>query len=652
MLEKPPVDKADESAAEHRGRHRPLDEPIVPARSPRGGGGVLRVAALALGGLGFALWAAWSATKARDAPGPADGAAPLASAHTIWTATGAPPRETRLTRTGEDDMVRRGVLGSGGEELIWEDREGIWRQARTGGPRTRVALPADVPAESRHLWDVYADGQRLVLGAHFVLAPLVVIDLQAKSVRVVREAAFGGILSHDERAIAYADAQGLAWVGDDGSDERRVASAGQGDVIHSFAWSPDDRFLAYRTKRLSSAAVGETVHTVTRDGQQHQRIAEGPRLSLTHLGTVAWPEAERIVYVQAGLAGARDSELWAQEVRDGVPTGAAPERLYIWPDRVVSQLSAQEGRLSFVRHAERLDVLLLPLTGAPSASPELRRLTEDEHDDRSPAWTGAGEVLFMSNRRGTWDIFGQGPGERTARFIVGGPGWQTWPRSDGAGGVLFFQLSVDEDGRVSDGELMGLGADGGVPAAIGPLPVEPAVGMHGRPPPWSHQVRCTRGDTPTCMIGTFAEGRLRFEELAPGTGERGGRRAEIAPPGGSVVDWALSPGADRIAVVGPSSEIVLVSLGDGSWTSMAIRAKPASPTGVGWARDGRELYVTGHPLGSAPYGVARVSLDGETEPVHASDSTWLGHPVVSPDGRWLALTGMDQSADVWMLEGL
>ena len=74
-------------------------------------------------------------------------------------------------------------------------------------------------------------------------------------------------------------------------------------------------------------------------------------------------------------------------------------------------------------------------------------------------------------------------------------------------------------------------------------------------------------------------------------------------------------------------------------------------TAADWDRDGDSLYVTGMPLGSAHFGIARVSLDGETELIHASKDTWLGKPASSPDGRWLAVTGSQQTCDAWLLEG-
>ena len=67
---------------------------------------------------------------------------------------------------------------------------------------------------------------------------------------------------------------------------------------------------------------------------------------------------------------------------------------------------------------------------------------------------------------------------------------------------------------------------------------------------------------------------------------------------------------------------------------------------IAWAADGKGFFVT-----SGEHGVLHVTTGGKVNALTHSDfGQWLEHPVVSPDGEYLAFQAQTNNFSAWMIE--
>ena len=109
----------------------------------------------------------------------------------------------------------------------------------------------------------------------------------------------------------------------------------------------------------------------------------------------------------------------------------------------------------------------------------------------------------------------------------------------------------------------------------------------------------------------------------------------------------LSPDGTHIAVLAAENRIKIFTIRGELIKEIQVKG-PTSVFNFNWGQDSTALFVTGPVPGG--HMLLRVSLDGQTQPVlegHAPDFI-AGMP--SPDGRHLVVTGVGDSANVWMME--
>lgn len=118
----------------------------------------------------------------------------------------------------------------------------------------------------------------------------------------------------------------------------------------------------------------------------------------------------------------------------------------------------------------------------------------------------------------------------------------------------------------------------------------------------------------------------------------------------------LSRDGNRIAVIEANGDVRIFSLADGR-TMQRIPAAASGYSQIGWAEDGRHLYL--YRIGEVPARIQRLDLDsGKMElwrELSLEDLAGLIriHPViVTPDGRYWAFSYTRVLSDLYVVEGL
>jgi len=120
--------------------------------------------------------------------------------------------------------------------------------------------------------------------------------------------------------------------------------------------------------------------------------------------------------------------------------------------------------------------------------------------------------------------------------------------------------------------------------------------------------------------------------------------------------WSLAPDGTRIAFVaggGPggaaeNSTIRMMNVADGT-TEELRAAELSTPWDLTWSADGKGFFVVDTP--SVGRRLVRLDLEGHVSVLHQSvPNGGLGHPIPSPDGRYLAFEEATTDSNAWVLE--
>jgi hypothetical protein len=151
------------------------------------------------------------------------------------------------------------------------------------------------------------------------------------------------------------------------------------------------------------------------------------------------------------------------------------------------------------------------------------------------------------------------------------------------------------------------------------------------------------------LVGRDADGAARLDEVDPATlaVTRRGRATGVDVGFGA----ALSPDGSRVALHTPSGDGFVVLGLDGA-PLQSVRA----PDGclvqfAAFAPHGDALIATMVCPAAATFEIRRLPLGaGPSRTLATSDIAWFSHPVVSRDGRRLAVSEMPFHGNVWTLE--
>jgi serine/threonine protein kinase len=348
----------------------------------------------------------------------------------------------------------------------------------------------------------------------------------------------------------------------------------------------------------------------------------------------------RVLFTGLNVAGAAPvlNGLWQVRVNpgSGAPLGT-PEFVAGLPGLEAFELSvsADATKLAVVSASHDGNVYTTTNTRPAELLDRRERLTADGRDDQAYGWTpDSRRVLFVSNRRGSRDIYAQAPDEATPTLLVGGPSDETSPAFTSDGRWLLYVLY--EPG--SSARLMRVSASGSGPA-------RELLRVKGL-----SEVQCSTRSF--CVVIAGDLGAQSVSRLNPLTGAI---TDLFHKPFAFFSALAVSPDGRHFAY--PHAEVddqpdtqyfveVADERGEVIWRSPLPIRTTSAPMEIDWASDGTSVFV-------ATRGMTR-------EP---SDVLWHLSPVTgwqrigpasralpSPDGQMVALSVSSLVGDVWLVE--
>jgi Tol biopolymer transport system component/tRNA A-37 threonylcarbamoyl transferase component Bud32 len=414
--------------------------------------------------------------------------------------------------------------------------------------------------------------------------------------------------------------------------------AGAATDLHSLAWSPDGRLIAYvngNSAWLRGGKIGASaIWVVSASGGVPREVAGGQFLNVSP----AWLDASHILFV-SDRDGPR--AVYALEVGSNGPRGE-PRTIPGVSDPHSISYSIQSRRLAYAKFTYRQNVWSFPLDArGPVSVREGHRVTSGtqvvERHDVSPdgRW-----LVFDSNRRGQMDLFRVPVGGGAASPITDTPFDEFTPRWSPDGREIAYSIG-DENG-----DVMVVSADGGVPVNL--------TNGNGLStwPVWS----------PSGLTIAFQSDRIGRSGRAAlwrvsrdSVGGTWGQPVQLTDFRCRPSDWRETDESGVLCDTG--SDLALISMqGRVIWRHHVAGADPPLRIGLGywdWPKyspDGRVVYVWGihrggrqgvWALADAGLGAARLVIAAEPAPI-------LPGPYLSVGRDRLYLTVPEYESDIWV----
>lgn len=555
--------------------------------------------------------------------------APAASAVTSRRVTANPP----------DDPVSGAAISPDGRYLAFSDDTGFYLRQIDTGETHPLWTPPGLKLRPG-CW--YPDGTHMVVtgqskpGEPFGLWQISVLG---GNPRRLSEQGWHPAMSPDGTKIAFLKGGSMnerVWVMQaDGTQPQQLAGA-EGDYFGLLAWAPDSKRLAYAKGHFALGVGTKASIEVVYLKQTRREVI----LSLPRLGAaLGWTTDDRLIYsMDESPPNQSDSNLWWVHLnRNGQPSGT-PVRLTGEPGAIAGiSLSADGKRLAFLKEAWQPDVYVADVEAGGKKISEPQRLTPDERRDFPYDWTTDGkQVIFTSDRSGTFQIYRQATDRTTPEVIVGGQESLAIPRLTPDGTQVLFLVYPQTGDRSATIPIMRVPLAGGPPQKV--LEAPEII---------NHQ--CARLPATTCVYSQASENALTFFTFDPFQG-RQKQVLEIKDDLPYAYNWSLSPDGTTLAIakkLDPPAEasIRLVSILGGADRVVTLQ-EGGGIGGLDWAADGKSLWFTGVEKSS----LWNVDLQGRAVPVWQARNMYVGWAIPSRDGRKIALWQASSTSNVGMLE--
>lgn len=461
-------------------------------------------------------------------------------------------------------------------------------------------------------------------------------------------------LSPDGRMMAYVRAGALRIRGTDSTAERSLPLPDSADWRPASAsWHPDgERLLSLERHRQQGWRLALTV------------VATGERriVPLPKNGTkppAVSPDGHRIAIVRATESWDERDELLVIELPGGT------ERVLVKPGRgdILSSVawSPQGDRVAFlVSHSGGEDRgATLETAGLNGARTVLvreengRRLTGPSGTERGLAWLRDGRLLYISHTEPDSE-----PPQAELRYLqvdprtgassrsgllLRRPGYLLEAPSPSADSTLVvIARSVSTETRVLD-------LSTGVASAAEPVSrtdrAGVAIGSGAWPEDADSVVLCAGS---RCLLARTDGADMAFHSFDP---RRGRGPVLFRRPVERVAFAGMSPDGEAFAMgSGASDTVEIVDASTGTLRHRWILPGRGIVQAAAWSSDGRTLYASG-VLTKPRYWIRRVPLhgSGDGDIVWASENTWAGNPVPSPDGAKIMFQTREHRSELWKL---
>ena len=501
----------------------------------------------------------------------------------------------------------------------------------------------------------FRDGTKIVASGRGMpkeRTALWIVSTLTGTLQKLREDVWGGAPSPDGSRIAFFNGiRNELWLmGAGGENPHKLLGPIEGDRFQGITWSPDSRKIAYLRVRLSGE---DTIDTFDVAGAPPTTIVSGRGLRSCY-----WAPDGRMLYSLANRAlQTRTADLW--EVRTNPHTGhpsGQPRRIlagagFSFPGL---SLSADGKRLAYLRTLAQSDVMIAELEAGGTRMRPPRRLTLDDRADWPTGWfRDSRQILFYSDRNGSFDVFKQGIDAPMPELIAHGPEHERGAQVSPDGNwILYFSSPEPAPGEsLAPERLMRVPVSGGSPQFVlesGGFPGPPPISSERTPLDRRQYpaLRCAASSTGRCVLGEAKQRQFIFSEFNPlGGDKRELARLNLDPS--ILFVWDLSPDGSRVAVAErlQSGKIRIIDLNTAAVRDLTVDW--ANLDSIGWSADGQALFTTSYA--STGETLLHVTLGGEVHVLYKY-STWFERPYASPDGRYLAFAQLYYDSNAWMID--
>jgi len=491
------------------------------------------------------------------------------------------------------------------------------------------------------------------------------ISVIGATLKKLRDDATDASLSPDGSRIVFTDAvtQEIRLMNVDGGQPRVWLTPKAGYLLQIPTWFPNGKRTTPtwfpNGKRILYVKYGgangeKTVSLESRDLEGGGPVTLLANLQLTEF---CWGRNGRLIYaVREPPPNQYDSNLWEQRLDEetGRPKGV-PRRLTDWIGFSFGnpELTADGKRFVFLNGRSQSDIYLGKLAGGESALETPRRLTLDERTDWPGGWSPDSKTLFLySDRKGTFDIYKQGPDDRDAEPMVTGPEEKRAPQISPDGKwLLYMQWPRSAEGGAPPGHgtLMRVPATGGAPEAVmdfkgysGVGVMSPASTVGGYP-----SFRCPRRAESSCVLAEVRDREIVFTAFDA----LQGRKKELARVSRNldIRTWDLSPDGNRLALAVfdfNAGDIRVLPLDGGppqTWSAMPSTQLIT----IAWAADGTSLFLISNSSRGAS--LVRMDFTGNSRLLFKQPAWDVNSLAPSPDGHSLALGTVQSNFNAWTI---
>jgi len=456
--------------------------------------------------------------------------------------------------------------------------------------------------------------------------------------RKIRDEVFTAAISPRGDRIAFigsASETGRArrdiWLMDaDGANASKFLEASPDESFWRLAWSPDAKRLAYGVWAANSYAI-ETRRVEDREGRTDLLSDSRIFQNWTGILPIVWASDGRLIFGrrEEGL-NQQISNIWAVETDvargEALGTPTRLTRLAAFNVRGLS-ISADGKLMSALLVQNQADIYLGHLNKAGTAFTQVTQVTSDGRDDFATGWMPDGQsLLFDSKRTGKNSIFKWALSSRSVTLIF-----------EGSGGGERVSVSTSDGSWVL--VLTGQGVVR-IPAEGGPAEVLSERG---------DAVQCSPALHSNCILGHVDGTEYVFSLLNPET--RALQELHRISYRAPFTNWALAPNGSRVAVVHNDDNVVrVVDLSTGKETPLTVSGWKYFEF-VAWAADGERLFLNAGSSGAAGElkSLIGLGMDGEVAVLKSDANEWPVMPKPSPDGRYLAYSGMAFHGNAWLI---
>jgi Tol biopolymer transport system component/DNA-binding winged helix-turn-helix (wHTH) protein len=557
----------------------------------------------------------------------------------------APNRVTQLTANPVDDPVRAAAISPDGRYLAFSDLHGFYLRQIDTGETHLITLPADMMANAIS-WFPDSAHMIVALAGENRSSGLWELSALGGSLRKLLDNGYAPTISPDGKSIAYFAGQMLherLWVADISGELPRELAGEDGDMFGTTAWSPDGTRVAYTSARFTYGygARGEIAVVDVRTNPAGKGPSPTVLFSLAGLAApLAWAPDGRLLYtLEEPRPRQHDTNLWAVRLdRQARPAGPS-QRLTNDQGSVISaNTSGDANRIIYVKGVPQPDVYVARLERSGGLETP-QRLTLDDHQDMPYDWTTDNkQVIFMSDRAGTFDIYKQAIDETVPELLVSGGEQSESPRLSPDGSQIIYAVYPTWGDPKGEVPLMRVPLAGGAPQEI-------------LKATWISNHQCARAPANVCIYSVVHDQDLTFFTFQPFRGQ-GAQMFQIKDELPQLYNWSLSPDGSTLAIAkgkwgNEEPRIRLVSLTGGPERWIAVHGWPGI-AGLDWAADSKGFWAA--TTGDNENALLHLDLEGNIRIVWHPKDVRVGWAIPSRDGKYLALHVRSSSANVWMLD--